>query len=128
MPSDSQEKASSIKILIVEDNLRDFQLMEAILSQQFACAIQLATTQKEYEAKLVEDRPDVIVCDSNFFAFDGTAALHIAKAKCPEIPFIFCCGYFSETVSAEARAQGVPCILKDAGFTGLVREIKSRFP
>jgi CheY-like chemotaxis protein len=128
MPGEPPGKIPQIKILIVEDNLRDFELMEAALSKQLLCTIQLATTQKEYETKLMEERPDVIVCDSNFFSFDGTTALNIAKEKCPDIPFIFCCGYFSESVQAAARSKGVACILKDAGFTGLLREIKGRFP
>src|ERR1700744_5133334 len=81
-----------IKILAVEDSLRDFALMEARLLTALPCFLNLATSENEFEQALAHNCPDVIVCDSSFFAFDGLTALRIAREKRPHVPFIFCSG------------------------------------
>ena len=80
---------STFKILVVEDNLLDFELMESAFCAQLPCELNLAMTKAQFENELAKDQPDVIVSDSNVIEFDGFTALKIARGKCPDVPFVF---------------------------------------
>jgi CheY-like chemotaxis protein len=127
MKKDSKKNDSGIKILVVDDNPKDFELLSTAVARELPCTFRLTSKQNDYETELAKNTPDIIICDSNFYAFDGMAALNVAEAKCPEVPFVFCCGYFNMELEAQAKARGIPCILKDAGYVGLLRHLKKEF-
>jgi CheY-like chemotaxis protein len=124
MKSDHSRNNPAFKILVVEDNPLDFELMAATLSSQFSCKVSQAMTKGEFERELAENQPDMIVSDSNVLAFDGFTALKIANERCPEVPFIFCSGCMSDDKLKDAPRQGVGWVSKDNGFAGLVDFVK----
>src|ERR1700723_3494613 len=64
MMSDQPKDRAGFKILVVEDSLLDFELMQATLSDRFPCQITLAMTKGEFEKQLAQNQPDLIVSDS----------------------------------------------------------------
>jgi PleD family two-component response regulator len=95
-------KKSAFKILVVEDNLLDFELMETALVSELACDVHLVVTKGQFEDELAGKPPDLIVSDSNMAGFDGLAALTLAGERCPDVAWVS----------------------KENGFTGLVAFVK----
>jgi len=124
MRSNNMKSPSALKVLVVEDNLLDFELMTAALSAELKCDITLAMTAKEFKSQIEANCPDVIVSDSNFFAFDGAAALKMARENCPDVPFIFCSGAPLDNLQKYGDVGEVPRIGKEPGFQSLVAHIK----
>jgi len=114
-----------IRILLVEDDPRDIELMQAVLTDNFTCQVRVALTRTSFEDELNREIPNVIVSDSNVLAFDGLTALKIATEKCPHVPFVFCSGNASEVKKAEAFAHGATSwVSKDNHFAQLIVVIK----
>jgi CheY-like chemotaxis protein len=114
-----------IRILLVEDDQRDIELMQAALADQMTCHVRVALTKDSFVAELDREIPNIIVSDSNVLAFDGLTALKIASHKCPDVPFVFCSGNASEAKKAEAFAEGATgWVTKDDRFAQLVLVVK----
>lgn len=58
------------------------------------------------EDALGDFEPDVILSDYEPPPFDGIAAMIIARAKCPDVPFIFVTGVMGEEVAIDALKRG----------------------
>ncbi|HEV8713845.1 MAG TPA: response regulator [Candidatus Binatia bacterium] len=92
-----------VRILHLEDNLNDRELVQFALAKEgIAHEVVWATTKAEFTAALNQGGFDVILCDSSLPGFDGKAALALAQAKCPEVPFLFVSGH-----SPPARVDGL---------------------
>ncbi|MEY4941080.1 MAG: hypothetical protein RIQ93_2815, partial [Verrucomicrobiota bacterium] len=96
-----------LRILVLEDVAADVVLISH----------ELRAAGLEFEARRVETRedflheledrpPDVILSDHGLPAFDGFAALSIARQKCPETPFIFVTGSMGEEVAIDSLRNG----------------------
>jgi CheY-like chemotaxis protein len=103
-----------LRILLVEDNPFDYELIEATLQMNLDCQVTTVSSKQAFEAALARETPDFIISDSNLPSFDGLAALALAAQICPGIPYIFCSGNKSEEARAEALAHGAKdYVLKD---------------
>jgi PAS domain S-box-containing protein len=96
-----------IRILIVEDDPTDAFLMERELRKggmdfEASCV----ETEQAFVVELTEHPPDVILSDHGLPAFDGFAALAIAKRRLPEVPFIFVTGSLGEETAIETFKGG----------------------
>ena len=75
---------SPLRILHVEDNPHDAELIQAILSAEgISCEVVLAGTHEEYSTALSKEKFDIVLCDYSLPSFDGTAALDLAQKVCP---------------------------------------------
>jgi signal transduction histidine kinase len=96
-----------IHILMVEDEAADAELSRLALRRGgFHFTLVRVQTEEDFLRELADHRPDVILSDYSLPAFDGYAALRIAKEKCPEIPFIFVTGTMGEEVAIETLKNG----------------------
>ncbi len=104
-----------LRILIVEDNIADAELMERELRKGGLRFTSLRVDTKEaYIKALKEFAPDIILCDYKLPGFDGLSTLEIAKEKCPDVPFIFVSGAIGEDFAIETVKQGATdYVLKD---------------
>ena len=68
--------------------------------------IERVITREEFAAAALPGRHDIILADYVLPTFDGVSALGIARAQCPDIPFIFCSGTLGEEVAVEAIKNG----------------------
>jgi CheY-like chemotaxis protein len=110
----TSHQEGDLRILLVEDNPFDSELIEAALQVRLGCHITTVATQSEFEAELERNSPDFILSDSNLPSFDGMKALALATKKCPKVPFIFCSGNISPERQAAALAHGATeCVSKN---------------
>jgi PAS domain S-box-containing protein len=98
---------SPIKILHLEDNLNDAQLVMAMLKKANVEFDYFFTdNEKEYLFFLENQQIDIILSDYHLPDFSGTDALLIAKSKYPHIPFVFVSGTMGEDVAIESLLNG----------------------
>lgn len=103
-----------IKILILEDNEMDAELLQRLLRKEMPYAILfLATNRNEY-LDLLERKPDIILADNSLPQFNATEALAILRKQALRIPFILVTGTVSEEFAAGIIKLGADdYILKD---------------
>src|SRR5436309_915444 len=98
---------SPLRILHLEDNPRDADLLQAMLETEgILCHVRRVDTQADFLAALEQGGFDLILADYTLPAFDGLSALHITLEQCPDVPFIFVSGTLSEKVVIAALKIG----------------------
>ena len=98
---------SELRILHLEDNPDDAELIEMLLTDQgVACEIERVVTRDEFIAALDCGQFDVIISDFSLPAFDGLSALDLAREKRPQAPFLFVSGTLGEEVAINALKSG----------------------
>ncbi|MGH1587375.1 response regulator [Methylobacterium phyllosphaerae] len=99
--------AGSLRILHLEDSDLDAELIEAELETLgHPIEIERVMTRDDFARSAMPGRHDLILADYVLPSFDGVSALGIARAQCPDIPFIFCSGTLGEDVAVEALKNG----------------------
>ena len=107
--------SGTLKILLVEDVATDAELAVKELQRGgVSCTARRVQTQEAFVRTLDEFRPDLILSDFTLPAFDGLAALDIAREKRSDIPFIFVSGTIGEERAIESLKRGaVDYVLKN---------------
>lgn len=104
---EEREMTSGLRILHLEDNARDAELILTLLSGEgFSCEVNRVDSRAGFLKTLEEGSFDLILCDYNLPSFDGKEALEIARSKRPEVPFIFVSGTIGEDRAIEALKRG----------------------
>ena len=79
-----------IKILHLEDSVKDFELMHSIIeSGEIEHDYYLTDNEKDFVNILETEKIDVILADFNLPDYSGNEALKFARTIFPSIPFIF---------------------------------------
>jgi PAS domain S-box-containing protein len=106
---------SPLRILHVEDNLQDAELIQAMLEAEgIDCQVTRVDTAADFSAAIELGRFDLILTDYTLPSFDGHSALKIALEKCPDVPFLFVSGSLGEEVAIETLKIGATdYVLKD---------------
>ena len=104
-----------LRVLCLEDNSIDCQLIKAILAEQnLILQIQHAKTGSDFQDKLKRTKFDVILSDFTLPGYSGMAALQKAKEIQLETPFIFVSGTIGEERAVEGLKSGATdYVLKD---------------
>jgi PAS domain S-box-containing protein len=97
---------SPLRILLLEDDASDAELVQELLAEHIACEVARVQTRDEFVAALGDTGIDLILADYKLPAFDGISALHLARSKRPDVPFIFVSGTVGEDVAIEALKIG----------------------
>lgn len=96
----------TLRILNLEDNVRDAELTEAMVSARWPhCQFVRAETRQDFITELEGDL-DLILSDYTMPGFNGREALLLAHEKRPEIPFLFVSGTIGEDAAVEALKNG----------------------
>src|SRR6266516_2187209 len=105
---------SPLRILHVEDSSQDAELIRMHLeSEGFALEIVRVESRAEFAAA-EPATSDLILSDYSLPAFDGYAALALARRQCPQTPFIFVSGTLGEEAAIESLRQGaIDYVLKN---------------
>jgi PAS domain S-box-containing protein len=107
MPRHHSKPYDDIRILILEDNLADKELMEFELRQEgFIFHSKHVQNKKDYIKALRKYCPDIILSDHDLPDFSGTEALQIRKEISPETPFILVTGAIGEERAIEILTGG----------------------
>ncbi|HWP82863.1 MAG TPA: PAS domain S-box protein [Bacteroidota bacterium] len=79
-----------VKILHLEDNPFDAQLVEAVLERQGKnYQLQHVATREAFEEALAKERYHLVISDFYMPRFDGLSALELTRKLQPDIPFLF---------------------------------------
>ena len=71
-------------------------------------------TETQLRQAIIDHPPDCILSDYSLPQFDGRAALKIAAAECPNIPFIIVTGALDAVDAVEILKEGATdFVLKD---------------
>lgn len=96
-----------LRILLVEDNAPHAELVEHFLREGgLRFQLHRVETREAFIEALEAQAPDMILSDYALPAFDGYAALAIAREKAPHVPFIFVTGTMGEEVAIETLKNG----------------------
>jgi PAS domain S-box-containing protein len=103
----SRKKMKSLRILYLEDDPRDAELVqETLASDGVECHVTRVETEADFIASLEQGGFDLILADYTLPSFDGQSALKIAQQKWPHVPLIFVSGTLGEEVAIEALKIG----------------------
>ena len=98
---------AKLRILNLEDNERDAELNEVMISARWPqCHLVRVDNRDDYLTALEESALDLILCDYTMPGFNGLEALALAREKRPEVPFLFVSGTIGEDAAIEALKNG----------------------
>ena len=98
---------SEIKLLHLEDNPSDAQLVQAALKKaNIKFEYFFVDNEKDYLNILGTKRIDIILSDYHLPDYSGTEALLLAKTQYPHIPFVFISGTMGEDAAIESLLNG----------------------
>jgi PAS domain S-box-containing protein len=124
----------TLNILLVEDSPLDAELIEAyLIDGGLDFCLRCVETREDFAAALEKHCIDIILADYMLPCFNGIAALEIARATCPGVPFIFVSATLGEEVAIETLKSGATDYVLKRRLTRLVpsieralREVKER--
>ena len=103
-----------LKILMLEDDPIDAEIVQWTLKDCFSCVFHLATNKEAYFSALDDFQPDVILADNALPRFNAREALEALRDRSSGIPFILVTGTVSEEFAANIMRMGADdYILKD---------------
>ncbi len=104
-----------MKILHLEDNPHDAELVRAILAEEWpGCQVQTVASEAGFRAGLNTGTYDIIISDFTLVHFDGASALQLARQLAPDVPFIYVSGTIGEERAIEAVHAGASdYVIKD---------------
>lgn len=106
-PTPALPVKNELRILVLEDSPADVTLIDRELRRAgFRSATKRVETRDAFAHELKVLPPDVILSDHGLPAFDGFAALELARRQCPEIPFIFVTGSMGEELAITSLRSG----------------------
>jgi CheY-like chemotaxis protein len=96
-----------LKIIYIEDNLTDFEMVKAVLEEEGILDKIIRVEKKdEFIYNLGEFKPDIVLSDFNLPVFHGMEALEIMRSEFPEIPFIIVTGNLSDEIAVDLIKKG----------------------
>ena len=114
-----------VRILHLEDNPADGDLIRATLEQaELPCEIYRVVAREAFIAEIGVGDYDLILADYNLPAFDGLTALTLARARRPEIPFLFVSGFIGEEAALESLKNGATDYVFKHNFARLAPAIR----
>ena len=105
---------ASVRILMVENDPRVVEDAHRELERfGLACQLRVAGDAESFGTAVQAQRPDLILGEFRLSRFDGLQAMGLAKALCPEVPFILLAADAEEPRAVELMARGAAdCLSK----------------
>lgn len=96
-----------LRILYLEDDLRDAELVQEILAVDgIDCVMTRVETETDFTSALEKGAVDLVLADYTLPSFDGLSALQIVQKNWPSVPLIFVSGTLGEELAIEALKNG----------------------
>jgi diguanylate cyclase (GGDEF)-like protein len=111
----------ALRLLIIDDRQPDAELSASQIARGgYSCTWRRVETEEEFRTELREFAPDLILSDFTLPQYNGLAALELAVAEAPDVPFIFVSGTIGETRATEALNRGASDYVAKSDLTRLV--------
>lgn len=106
---------STLKILSLEDSVRDYEIIcEMLIDDGFEFTSQRVENQHDFISLLRKEKFDIILSDFSLPGFDAFGALKCASDICPDTPVIVVSGFIGEETAIELIKKGaVDYVLKN---------------
>ncbi|HBU69334.1 MAG TPA: two-component system response regulator [Elusimicrobia bacterium] len=115
----------NLSILLIEDSDEDSELIQYAIKNGGIKADFLRIETKEALLEAISSFcPDIILSDYTLPSFNGRIALEVARANCPEVPFIFVAGTLGEELAIELLKSGATDYILKNKLTKLVPAVK----
>jgi len=99
--------APTLRVLILEDNASDYELMKRELCRGgLDATIDWAQDEASFRRALDGQAPDVFLLDHSLPGFDGIRALKLVRERLPDTPVIIVSGVIGEEVAIETLKAG----------------------
>jgi diguanylate cyclase (GGDEF)-like protein/PAS domain S-box-containing protein len=99
--------AESLRILILEDNPTDAELIQFELQEAgLIFTSETVISENDFIRELQEFSPDLILSDYDLPQYNGALALAEVRSRCPNTPFILVTGAIVEDRAIEILTQG----------------------
>ena len=96
-----------LRILHLEDEPDFSDLVHSLLEKEgLDSELSVVSCRAEFEQAVERQDFDLILADYHLPDYDGTAALKLAKQKCPEVPFLLVSGTIGEQAAIESLKAG----------------------
>jgi signal transduction histidine kinase len=116
---------SSLRILLLEDDPSDAELVQATLeADQLVCDVNVIKTRAEFLTGLESQQIDLVLADYKLPSFDGLSALKLLLSIRPDLPFIFVSGTFGEESAIEALKIGATDYVLKTRLSKLVPAVR----
>jgi len=120
------ETTAPIRILMLEDNASDVELILHRLKVDGLNVLhRVVADEHEFRTALAEFLPQLILSDFSLPRFDGLAALKIARAEAPAVPFVFVSGTIGEERAIDALKTGASDYVLKENLRRLVPAIRA---
>lgn len=114
-----------LRVLHLEDSRVDAELVsELIASHGIVADIDQVETRDQFVAALERGGYDIILADYALPAFDGMAALELARAKLPDTPLLFVTGALKDDSAVETLRRGATDFIVKQRLIRLVPSIQ----
>lgn len=102
---------TTLRLLLVEDSPLDAELtLSALERGGYHALAHVVDNEADFanrlDAAMLDDRLDLILADFVLPSFSGTEALSIARARAPDVPFIFVSGVLGEEHAVDMLKRG----------------------
>ncbi|PLZ95690.1 hybrid sensor histidine kinase/response regulator [Fischerella thermalis CCMEE 5268] len=114
-----------MRILLLEDSWADAELIGTTLKKSINdCDFVRVETRTDFIKALKTETLDLILADYALPSFDGFSALELARAICPEVPFIIISGILGEERAIETLKSGATDYVLKQRLERLVPAVK----
>ncbi|HOW38969.1 MAG TPA: PAS domain S-box protein [Bacteroidales bacterium] len=115
MKGKKEKGITELSVLILEDSVRDLELICELLSDSgYLLDLTHVADEAGFDKALREKQFSIILSDFNLPGFDAFGALRISNQLCPDVPFICISGSIGEETAIELLKLGaVDYVLKD---------------
>ncbi len=115
----------NIKILVVEDSIQDYVLIENELKDSgLNFTSKVVAIEEDFLEELIRFKPDIILSDYSLPVFNGLSAPDIRNRNSPETPFIFVSGMIGEEFAVETLVKGATDYVFKNNLTKLVPAVE----
>ena len=116
---------NALRIVMLEDQPADAVLVkEELRKGGLKFSFVRVETREQFLEQVSTQKPDLILSDHGLPAFDGLSALHLAKEKCPDVPFVFVTGALGEEFAIRTFESGATDYVLKHHLSGLVPTVQ----
>ena len=101
---------SALRVLHLEDNLLDHELVKAMLEEgelPWACTVTQVDTEEDFKRELSDFAPHIVLSDYSLPSYDGLSAFEYVRRYYRHMPFVIVTGAMGEEVAVETLRRGV---------------------